>query len=442
VGYQPILFEVERDFPLPPAELWDLLANTDQVNQRIGLPHIAYGPVTVTAEGIYRHAAARFWGVLAAGWREYPFEWVRGVRYAVLRLFEAGFLDTFYGGTDLRPRAGGTAVRVFAEVTPRTLLGLGVSRLMGWKGIRDTLAYCEQFVALRRSGSDQQIPPSGRVTPANRAPLDRLLAGLREAGIPGPLVTRFGRHVAMAPDREVLRMQPFGLADGWGADRADALRLFATAARLGGLVFTWEVMCPNCRVPREGAATIAGLAGRYHCDVCAVEYDADLARNVELRYSVHPSLRPAKEEVHCIGGPANFPHVWVQQYLLPGTERTLSVGLKDEAFRVRALRTNLTCPLDPVQGAPQEVAFTCRDDGWYQIRQTFSPGPVTVRFRNETSHVVVAIIEQVQWDPRAITAAQVMALPEFRDLAQGVVGQGEGSSPNGLQEIRGMNPFV
>jgi hypothetical protein len=89
---------------------------------------------------------------------------------------------------------------------------------------------------------------------------------------------------------------------------------------------------------------------------------------------------------------------------------------------VRALRTNLTCPLDPVPGGPLEVAFTYRDDGWYQIRQTFSPGPVTVRFRNETSQVVVAVIEQVQWDPRAITAAQVMAQPELRDLAQPVAG--------------------
>ena len=420
VAYQPILFEVERNFPLSPAELWDLLANTDQLNQEIGMPHVAYGPVTVTGDGMYRQATTRFWGWLAARWREYPFEWVRGVRYAVLRAFEAGFLDTFYGGTDLRPHPEGTSVRVFAEVTPRTLVGVGVSRLMGWKGIRATLAYCEEFVALRRSGSDLQFPLPGRVSPMNRAQLNRLLAGLREAGIPEPLVTRFGRHLAMAPDREVLRMQPFALADGWGAERADVLRLFVTAARVGGLFYTWEIMCPNCRVPHAGAATIAGLAGRFHCDVCAVDYDADLARNVELRYSVHPSLRPATEEIYCIGGPANFPHVWVQQYLLPGTERPVVVTLKHEAFRVRALRTNMTCPLDPVRGGPAEVAFTYRDDGWYQIRQTFSPGPVTVRFRNETSRVVVAIIEQVQWDPRAITAAQVMALPEFQELAQTV----------------------
>lgn len=65
-----------------------------------------------------------------------------------------------------------------------------------------------------------------------------MVAGLREAGVPESLVTRYGRHLAMAPDRDVLRMQPLALADGWGADREDTLRLFVTAARLGGLLST------------------------------------------------------------------------------------------------------------------------------------------------------------------------------------------------------------
>lgn len=282
MGYQPITLEAQRNFPLRPGVLWDLLANTDDLDREIGMPTVAYGPVVVSADGFYRQAAARFWGLLAVRWREYPFEWVRGERYAVLRAFEAGFLDTFYGGAELSPNAEGTSVRLFAEVTPRTLIGWGVARLMGWKGIR---------------------------------------------------------------------------------------------------------------------------------------YGADLKQNVELRYSVHPALRGAKDEIYCIGGPANSPHVWVQQYLLPGTERTLSVTLPNEAFRVRALRVHVTCPLEPDPGGESEVAFTYRDDGWYQLRQRFSPGRVSVRLRNEAAHVLVVVIEQVRWDPRAITAAQVMLLPEFRDLA-------------------------
>lgn len=427
MGYQPIILQAEREFPVPPAVLWDLLANTDQLNREIGMPHVAYGPVVVSADAFYRQASARFRSLVAARWREYPFEWVRGERYAVLRVFEVGWLDVFYGGMELRPHADGASVRVFAEVTPRTLIGWGVARLMGRKGIRDTLVFCERSIAIRNSGLDLPSPPS-RLTPVDRDRLDQLLAALRAASLPENLAARFVRHLAAAPDREVLRMQPFALADGWGADRTDVLRLLVQAERLGVLYHAWEILCPNCRIPHAQVATVTSLPPRIHCDLCAVEYDTDLAQNVELRYSVHPTLRPAKEETYCIGGPANFPHIWAQQYLLPGAERVLSVTLPTEPFRVRALRVNAVCPLDPDPAGPSGVAFTYRDDGWYQMRQRFVPGPVTARFRNETAHVVVAVIEQIRWDPRAITAAQVMTLPEFRELARGEAGP-ETSSP-------------
>jgi len=423
MGRQPILLEHRRDFPVPPGELWELLADTDQVNREIGMPLVAYGPVEVSADAFYRKASARFWGLFAANWREFPFEWVRGERYAVLRLFDAGFLEMFYGGLELRPQAQGTRVRLFAEVTPRTWLGWSAARLMGGRGIRDTLAYFERMLAQRNASRDLPGPRRILVGPVNRERLARVMGGLRSLALPEPLLQRFARHLGAASDREVLRMQPFGLADDWGADRMEVLRLFARAARLEGLYHTWEVMCPNCRVPLAEAGTLRAVPGRVHCEVCAVAYDADLAENVELRYSVHPALRTARHELFCIGGPANFPHVWVQQYLLPGTERRLSVTLAQEAFRARVLRANVTCPLVPESGGPAEIAITYREDGWYQMRQRFSPGSVTVRLRNETGSVIVVVIEQERWDPRALTAAAVLALPERGELLGGETGR-------------------
>ena len=216
-------------------------------------------------------------------------------------------------------------------------------------------------------------------------------------------------------------MQPYAIADGWGVERPEVLRLFMQAARLGGLSYTWEVMCPNCRVPHGQPGSLTDVPCSVHCDACAIDYGADLTQNVELRYSVHPSLRAAKNEIYCIGGPANSPHVLLQQYLLPGSERTLSVTLPNETFRVRALRVHAICPLEPDADGSSDVAFSYRDDGWYQLRQRFLPGRVHVQFRNETSHVVVVVIEQTRWDPRAITAAQAMSLPEFREVIQGNV---------------------
>jgi adenylate cyclase len=422
MAYKTILLEAQREYALRPAILWDLLAKTDDLDRETGMPTVAYGPVVVSADGFYRQAAARFRGLLTVRWREYPFDWVRGERYTFLRVFEAGFLDTFYGGAELSPVGNGTAVRLFAELTPRTLLGWGVARVMGRRGLRDTLAFCERAVALQGSDSDIGVAPPSHATPVNQARLDQLVEALRAASLPERLVQRFARHVTGAPDREVLRMQPFGLADLWGAERAEILRLCIQAARVGCLYHTWEVMCPNCRVPKASASTVAGIPQQFHCDTCGIDYAADLARSVELRYSVHPSLRAAKEVVYCIGGPAYSPHVWVQQYLLAGTERVVSVKLGDEPFRARALRANAICPLEPDAAGPPEVAFTYRDDGWLQMQQRFRPGRVTIRLRNETSQVVVVVIEQERWDPRAITATQVLSLDEFRDVAGVVAG--------------------
>ena len=418
MGYWPISIEAHRNCSLSPGVLWDVLANTDSLNSEIGMPTVAFGPVVVDADGFYREASARFWGRLKMRWREYPFEWVRGERYAVLRAFEAGFLDTFYGGVELSAKEDGTSVRLFAEVSPRTLLGWGIARVMGWKGIRDTLAYCERSAGTRQTGIDLLVPPLDGATPVNQAELDQLVAALLEKSLPRDLVMRFARHLSTAPDREVLRMQPYAIADGWGVERSEVLRLFIEAARFGGLSYTWEVMCPNCRVSHGQPGSLTEVPSSHHCEGCALDYGADLSQNVELRYSVHPSVRPAKNDVHCIGGPANTPHVWLQQYLLPETERTVSVTLPNEEFRARVLRVHMTCPLEPDPGGSSEVAFSYRDDGWYQLRQRFLPGRVHVRLRNETAHVVVVVIEQTQWDPHAITAAQVMSLPEFREIAR------------------------
>jgi hypothetical protein len=85
---------VQREFPVPASELWDVLANTDDVNRAIGMPHVLYGAVIVTSDAFYREASARVGGFLPLKWREYPFEWVRGQRYSVVRLFEAvGYVD-------------------------------------------------------------------------------------------------------------------------------------------------------------------------------------------------------------------------------------------------------------------------------------------------------------------------------------------------------------
>jgi adenylate cyclase len=416
--YRTIVQEAQRAFPCPPEALWGALANTDHLNRWMGLPPVAFGPLTITPEALYREASARLGGFLRFAWREYPFEWVRDERYAVMRLFEPGPLNMTYGGVEIRRDGDQSRVRVFAEITPRTAMGWALARQLARKGLRDVMAYCDRFASLRASGLEVNLPSLSRVTPTDPTLLRQLLESLRQNGISEAILARFRRHVTTASDAEVLRMQPYGLADTWGANRSEVLRLLVHAERQGAIYRTWEVMCPNCRVATTRATSLASVPARFHCDGCGIAYDADLEQWVELRFAVHAGLRRAGHEVHCLGGPANTPHIWAQQYLLPGTERAFAISLPDDAFRVRALRLNVACPLEPDAAAASAVAFTYGEDGWVQIRQPFRPGTVTVRLRNEAPHVVVAVLERVRPDPRAITAAQVLTGTDLREVRE------------------------
>ena len=74
-----------------------------------------------------------------------------------------------------------------------------------------------------------------------------------------PVRPRAGRGAARADRRGERRPADCAcvrsaLADAWSADRLEVLRLFLYAARGGLFALRWELMCPNCRVPKGRSA--------------------------------------------------------------------------------------------------------------------------------------------------------------------------------------------
>jgi adenylate cyclase len=230
------------------------------------------------------------------------------------------------------------------------------------------------------------------------------------------LMAPLQRHLQESTDEEVLRMQPYALAETWHGAPREVLRLFLYATKVGLLTLKWEMMCPNCRVPKAEYDTLASLETRYHFDLCGVDFEADFERYVELRFSVHPAIRQAIDATYCIGGPRNAPHIVAQQYLEPGASQEVAVRLGAEVLRLRTLRSNQTAQLTPtaVSTAPLDLVYD--DDGWTPAHLAYGPGRVVLRLHNRTSRVLVAVLERLEWDPYATTALQVTTMQEFRDL--------------------------
>jgi class 3 adenylate cyclase len=421
--FPPRLVIKEWDTEVPVPLVWDVLAQTDKLNRAIGLPPVENG--ALHGQEISRTVHARLFGFIPLHWIESPFEWVREHRYVVQRDFPSGPLRRFRGGVEVEPRGAGSRIRVFAELTPRNWLGRLAIPLVGWTALGRTWAYCSrifcQALEQRTAASSAKFLPAASVvrTRADAALLAQRAAALRaEASLDPATLDALLRHLSGAGDDEVVRMRPYALADGWGLPRREALRVFLHATRSGLLDLAWELLCPNCRVPKTEAGALARVTRRFHCDTCGIGYEANFDRYVELRFRVHPAVRGAHDAVYCFGGPYNAPHVLVQHVLQPGESRDLLMTLNDEAYRIRTLRTNRAVTLSPVPGsAPMDrLAVAYLGGAWDRAESRFHPGPVELRWTNGSSSAIGLVLERMHWDDQAVTAAEVTALQEFRDL--------------------------
>lgn len=324
-------------------------------------------------------------------------------------------------------------VKVFADLTPRNILGYIMAPIMGKKGLKDTLKYCQEFLKdldldldpdlkLKADSVDSEnilrLHKSATSVNISEKLLDRLLERLKELPIQLSLIPKLRQRLIEGYDNDVLRMQPFAVAAAWNADRSEVLRLFLYATKVGLLNMNWELICPNCRVPKAEYERMNELSSQFHCDTCGIDYKADLDNYVEVRFSVHPAVRQAEERIYCIGGPFNTPHILVQQCLMPQEERNLSITLIDEPLRLRAIPYNQTASLEKRSSESPEsmMAFYYDEGGWNPASQAYSSAELQIKFQNRSSKPLVAVIERTQWDQKAATAAYVTSFQEFRDL--------------------------
>jgi class 3 adenylate cyclase len=189
-------------------------------------------------------------------------------------------------------------------------------------------------------------------------------------------------------------------------------------------------MCPNCRVPKLESGALAQIPNRFHCETCGIGYDVDFDQRVELRFSVHPSVRQAEDLVYCIGGPLRVPHVLAQQYLRPHEEHVLDVEVT-APIRLRAVAgaRHLDLVPGPSRSRPGDVKVIYAEGRWTgphgmiapEREALIIPAGARIALRNQTNGPLLAVLEELEWTGEQTTAAQVTALQEFRDLFSGEV---------------------
>jgi adenylate cyclase len=417
--HQPIRFERERSYPMSVAEAWRLLADTDHLNRAIGLPSVEFSALS---DPLIRQARAKAFGLVPVRWHEFPFDWIRERRYAVRREFDGGPIAVMVVGIELLPAGQGVTVRSYAECTPANVSGRLAWRLARGS-VTDLLDFCDRYLQGKEAGRADPVPvPRARPAVA-RALLERRLGQLSAAPVRPELIPLLKQRLCEGSDDQLTGIRPFALAGLWGADRLDVLRLLLHATSAGLFELRWELMCPNCRVPKAEAGSLAQLPVQFHCDTCGIAYDADFDQRVELRFSAHPAIRRVSSQVYCIGGPLRMPHTVAQQYLRPHEDRRIDLTLNG-LVQLRTVRAAHRLRLAPAPAGPRarDITITYASGRWTGPHSLTSDGSLTVPcgchlvLRNQTEGPILAAIEDLAWTNEATSAAQVTTMQEFREL--------------------------
>jgi adenylate cyclase len=396
----------------PPQVVWDILSDTDHLNRFLKFPRVQYQAADQTSGAIFRVATASLGMGLQMRWQEFPFEWVRGESYNITRKFIGGPLEEISLGIRTSPHPKGCELIGFIDVTARWAWLRPVLLLWGRNTLNAFLRYCQNSIARVKEQPTPLYTPLPLTKPKNPDHLHSLIADISDK-----FKARFSEEVSWSKqlseylcegsDRQVLNLRPFEIARNWNLPKDQAIRFFLFATERGAFELDWQLQCPNCRVSKDRTSSLRTLADSFHCDLCGIDFETDLAESVELRFRIHPRLRTAHDEAYCLMGPYQSRHIRKQVNLAPGAKALVSV-FNDPNLRVRVIgkqekATKASTPLAPAQMRWNGTGWLTQNSGQSEI---INDGP---------KHVTI-VVEEVQRDPDIVSAAYVTSLQSFRKL--------------------------
>jgi class 3 adenylate cyclase len=377
------------EFALARERLWAFLGDTDWVNEAAGLPRIRarYEPLP---EGGARRIAWFKNGPVTVEWEELPTMWQAPEFHQVERRYTRGPLRRFSSRTTLEEiDAHHTRVRVDLELDAASPLLAPLLPFLAEHGRRGA---DRAFVKAAKLSAQEQTPASD----AQRA-LDEFLA--------------------KAEDREVRRMRPNELAQRWQLPRREVLRAFLEATREGKLNLRWRVICPGCRGPSAGIETLENVQGVNHCPSCNINFDATFDRSVEVTFDARP-LRPnlQEEALFCIASPQRSPHVHLQRSVAPGGKEFAKLELGSGTYDVNAVGIRAVPFIVSREGSAACALPVCVSHDEVEVPHEIAGRSIDVSLENTGERDTLIRIEDGRWPGTIVTAAQVTALQEFRDL--------------------------
>lgn len=406
-----ILFDESQTFDLPLEKVWDLLADSNQLNEYVGLFPVKFSPFVDDGTTLVRQSEGTAFGFIKTAWTENVFEWIKYQTYKIERIYSIGPVKRADWSVSLEPiKENKTMVHLHGDFTIKNPLGNLALNLVILPQLRKTFEYVMDFEkdVERRPLSKK----TSRALSVNEERLTSLTIKLKSRFPDGEMIECLIDTILTTSDDEVNGMKPYAWANQHGFGRQSSVELFLTATKVGILDQEWSLMCPNCRVPKGRTNSLRNLERTVHCDLCGINYDIDFDKSIEMRFTVNKSIRETHYATYCLNGPMNSPHVQAQFRIPAQSEKQLHAPRGNQKLRWRILKSNETIGIDRTTSKDVEtICFT--SEGFEQI-EVYNAS--IIDFKNKTTKEVVLVAEEVEWDKFALTARDVTSMQLFRDL--------------------------
>jgi class 3 adenylate cyclase len=402
----------EWRFAASPETLWPVLADTARFNEAIGLPRYAIHEEPQPDGSVRRTGSVHRFG-LTLSWEEGVPEWVAPRRFTHERRFPSGPLRRAATEITIDPDGDGESslVRYRVHLDPRSwvvglVLRLGPMKRLGRVIDRLFREAAEFAIAGREAGlwaPEKPLPAAVR---------ERIRARARAVAEQGYVTAeRLAQHLIEAADADLERMRPRALARQWGRQPREVIETCLAAAREGLLVLRWDLICPRCHGPKALATSLDELPEDAYCPSCAVSFDRDFTRNVEVTFDPADDVRPLGAGTYCLASPLATKHIKLQHRLGAGSSAVVEAELADGDYRARTVEPSGAADFHVADGALPEIVLA---DGEPVLQPRTERGRLHARNPGGLDRTLV--IEDMRWASDALTAHEVTTMQAFRDL--------------------------
>jgi len=398
------------DFNHPVDQLWSIVADTPRWGEASGFPRYQ------STEQLQADGTIKVFGeVTIAGmnlsWEEPPANWIEGLWFEQLRLFNNGPFDSMATRAELVDKCPQSSLSIEISFVPRNLLGYFLARrlIAAFRGkVQQLLDTADQLIKAEQPDlfeTDFQLSPSAKER------VKKVKQAIDQTEYGHGLTDKLLEYITGKQEVDLWTMRPLALAHRWQVEPRFAIELFLQSVREGLLESRWDVLCPRCRVSKAKTDNIGELPGKVHCHACNIDFEANFARNVELSFSPSPSVRAVEYGYYCRSGPGFTPHIKGQCTLDPGESRALPARLSPGEYRIRTLEAGDELIFTHDANLLPEINLL---QGQLKLGGNSPDGEILLHNNSPVQRTIV--IEDRSWLSEVLTAERVTTMQAFRDL--------------------------